>query len=173
MDFLFRSIYQMNQTNHIDSKRRLSIFRILSILFSLLLIVFLAAIFSSSTNIDQHISTSNAIVVLFDKTYGTAEMSDIAPHTTGKFRDNKPKELWVIDTWEALTRIKYKRLSSNVIDSIIKGDKAVVILQSEIYTVGGEANQKEVFYLMKKEGIWKIDELVVTDEEVEARKEKI
>lgn len=156
----------MNQTNHINPKGRLSIFRVLSILF-------LAAIFSSSTTIDQHISTSNTIVALFDKTYGTPEISDIAPHTTGKFRDNKPKELWVIDTWKALEDIKYKRLSSNVIDSIIKGDKAVVILQSEIYTVGGKADQKEVFYLIKEEGIWKIDELVVTDEEVEARKEEI
>lgn len=163
----------MNQTNYIDPKARLSIFRILSILSSFLLILFLAAIFSLSTNIDRHISTLNAIVALFDKTYGTPEMSDIAPHTTVKFRDNKPKELWVIDTWSVLEGIKYKRLSSKVIDSIIKGDKAVVILQTEIYTVGGRANQKEVFYLIKEEGIWKIDELVVTDEEVEARKEEI
>ncbi len=163
----------MNQANHIDPKRRPSIFRILSILSCFSLILFLAAVFSLLTNIDRHISTLNAIVVLFDKTYGTPEMSDIAPHTTGKFRDNKPNELWVIDTWKALNGINYKRLSSKVIDSIIKGDKAVVILQSEIYTVGGRANQKEVFYLVKEEGIWKIDELVVTDEEVEASKEEI
>lgn len=115
----------------------------------------------------------NEVVALFDKTYGTSEMSDIAPYTTGKFRDDKPRELWVIDTWKALKNIKYKRLNSKIIDSKIEGDKAVVILQTEYSSVGGKANQKEVFYLIKEKGIWKIDELVVTDEEVEGRKEKI
>ena len=31
-----------------------------------------------------------------------------ASYTTGKFRDNKPREVWVIDTWKALKSIKYK-----------------------------------------------------------------
>lgn len=110
------------------------------------------------------------IVALFDKTYGTPEMSDIAPHTTGKFRDDKPMEAWVIDTWKALKNIKYERLNSEFIDFKIEGDKAVVILQTEYSSAGGKANQKEVFYLIKEDDIWKIDKLIVADEEVEGKK---
>jgi len=44
------------------------------------------------------------------------------------------------------------------------------IWSTKYSSVGGKANQEEVFYLIKEDGIWKIDELLVTDEEVEGRK---
>ena len=112
------------------------------------------------------------VVALFDQVYGSSEMSSIAPYTTGRFRDKKRKEVWIADTWKTLKKIEYKRLSSKLINSSLKGNQAMVVLQSQIETVAGKTDQKEIFYLIKKDGIWKIDELVVTDEKLEKRKEK-
>ncbi|KPJ65304.1 MAG: hypothetical protein AMJ45_05230 [Syntrophobacter sp. DG_60] len=123
--------------------------------------------------ISQHLKSPKKIVAIFDQVYGTSEMSSIASYTTGNFRDAKPKEVWVIDTWKVLKRLEYKRLNSKFIDSKIEGNKAIVVLQTQIHATGGKVDQKEVFYLIKQDGTWKIDELVVTDEELEERKEKI
>ncbi len=76
-------------------------------------------------------------------------MDEIADYTTPKFRDNKPKSVWVVDTWKTLKEIKYEKLNSSVIDTKVKDDKAVVITEAKIKTVVGETAQKEIFYLLK------------------------
>jgi len=76
-------------------------------------------------------------------------MDEIADYTTPKFRDNKPKSVWVVDTWKTLREIKFHRLNCSVIDTKVKGDKAVVITESKIRTVAGETTQKEIYYLVR------------------------
>lgn len=71
-----------------------------------------------------------------------------------------------MDTWRTLHKIKYKKLTGDIIGSKVKGDKAVVIVQSRISTAAGDANQKEIYYLVKNGEKWLIDELKVTDEEI-------
>jgi len=39
--------------------------------------------------------------------------------------------------------------------------------------VGGKAGQKEILYFMQEDGIWKINESVVTDKELEGKREYI
>ncbi len=97
-------------------------------------------------------------------------MDELATFTTANFRDNKAKSVWVVDTWRALHQLKYKKLSGKIIDSKVKGERAVIIVQSKIGTAAGEANQKEIFYLVKSGKRWLINELVVTDEEVDLDK---
>jgi len=110
------------------------------------------------------------VVELFHKCYGNPCMDEIADYTTPRFRDNKPKSVWVVDTWKTLNTMKYEKINSSVLDSKVKADKAVVIVNVKITTVGGDASQKEIFYLVKEGEIWLIDELVVTDEEIDVDK---
>ena len=97
-------------------------------------------------------------------------MDEIADYTTARFRDNKPKSVWVVETWKTLKEIQFERLNSSVIHSRVKDDKAVVVLEAQIKTAAGGARQKEIYYLVKEGERWLIDELVVTDEEVDAEK---
>jgi hypothetical protein len=113
------------------------------------------------------------VVKLFDKAYGSPSMDEIANYTTPKFRDNRPKSVWVVDTWKTLKEIKYEKLNSSVIDTKIKADKAIVATEGKIKTVVGETTQKEIFYLVKKGGRWLIDQLIVTDEEIDLNKIKL
>ena len=110
------------------------------------------------------------VVKLFDKAYGSPFMDEIANYTTPKFRDNKPKSVWVVDTWKTLKKIKYEKLNSSVIDTKVKGDRAVVITEGKIKTVVGETAQKEIFYLVKEGQRWLINRLIVTDEEIDLNK---
>ena len=97
-------------------------------------------------------------------------MDEIAEYTTSSFRDNKPKSVWVVDIWKTLKEIQYERLNSSVIGSQVKGDKALVVIDSKIKTAAGEVAQKEIYYLIKEGERWLIDELVVTDEEIDPDK---
>jgi hypothetical protein len=42
-------------------------------------------------------------------------MDEAADVTTAKFRDDKPKSVWVVETWETLNAIKYAHKSSKVV----------------------------------------------------------
>ena len=110
------------------------------------------------------------VVQLFDKAYGGPLMDEIADYTTPKFRDNKPKSVWVVDTWKTLRKIGFQRLNCSVIHTKVKGDKAVVVTETKIKTVAGETTQKDIFYLIKQGERWLIDELIVTDEDFDPNK---
>lgn len=107
---------------------------------------------------------------LFQRCYGEACMDEIADYTTASFREDMPKTVWIVATWEELQEIEYKTVSYTVLDSRVQADAAVVICQVAIKTVAGDANQKSVFYLIRDGGKWLIDRLDVTDEEVKGEK---
>lgn len=100
-------------------------------------------------------------------------MDEIADYTTPKFRDNKLKSVWVVDTWKTLKEIKYEKLNSSVIDTKVKDDKAIVVTETKIKTVAGDTTQKDIFYLIKQGERWLIDELIVTNEEIDLNKMKL
>ena len=110
------------------------------------------------------------VVEFFDRAYGTHLMDEIADITTPKFRKNKPKAVWIVDTWKALQKIKYGRLGSSIIKTKVKDNRAVVILQVSIRAIAGEVDQKEIYYLIKDGDKWLIDELIVTEEEIDTDK---
>ncbi len=97
-------------------------------------------------------------------------MDEIADYTTPNFRNNKPKSVWVVETWKTLQKIQYERLNSSIMHSEIKDDKAVVIMEAKIKTACGALRQKETYYLVKKGERWLIDELVITDEDIDPEK---
>ena len=99
-------------------------------------------------------------------------MDDTAAHTTGHFRDNKPKSVWVVDTWKALRKTAYKKVHDRIIGSKITEERSAVVVEARIRTVAGETEQKEVYYLIKEGQRWLIDDLQVTDEAVELDGEK-
>ena len=64
--------------------------------------------------------------------------------------------------------MKYKRLNSTVVDSMIKGDrKAAILVEAKIKINEKETTQKEIYYLTRKGEKWLIDDLVVVDGEVD------
>ena len=96
-------------------------------------------------------------------------MDEIADLTTPKFRDNKPKSVWVVDTWKTLQKLKYKRLDSNIIDSKIEDNKLMVVVKAKIETATRETIRKEIYYLVKDGNRWLIDEMIVTGKKVVKR----
>ena len=48
-----------------------------------------------------------------------------------------------------------------------------MVIDAKITTKAGETTQKEIFYLIKNEERWLIDELIVTDEEFEFDKTEL
>ena len=90
-------------------------------------------------------------------------MDEIADYTTPKFRDNKPKTVWVAETLKSLNAIKYERLDSVIIDSKVKGNRAEIIMKARIMTACGPLARNETYYLVRDRGKWLIDELRVTD----------
>ncbi len=110
------------------------------------------------------------VVKPFNKNYAGPNMDELTKFTTANFRENKPKSVWVVDTWRSLQQLKYKKLNGDITNSKINGGKAVVIVQSRISTAAGDANQKEIYYLIKDREKWLVNELVVTDEEVDLDK---
>jgi len=113
------------------------------------------------------------IVNVFVNTYGGPYMDELADFTTPNFRDNKPKSVWVVDTWKSLKQIKYRKIRSSVIASKVKGNKAVVIVDATIETKAVKTSQKELYYLIKEDGKWLINDLVVTDEDIDLENEKL
>jgi hypothetical protein len=100
-------------------------------------------------------------------------MDEIADYTTSRFRDNRPKSVWIVDTWKALQGIKYRRLYGSVIDSKITENKAAVVLDAKIGTSVGETEQKEIYHLIKEGQGWFIDQLQVADENMSMEKMKL
>lgn len=70
-------------------------------------------------------------------------------------------------------KIKYEKLNSVVLDSKVKDNKAIIIVEAKIRTVAGEVTQKEIYYLVKEGKRWLIDELIVTDKEIDLNKIKL
>ena len=111
------------------------------------------------------------VVNLFDSHYGGPDMDAIAGYTTAKFRLNRPKSVWVVDVWQALKKMKYKRVSSAVVDSTVNDNKkAVIFVETKIKINEKETTQKEVYYLTREAEKWLIDDLVVVNEEVDLEK---
>jgi hypothetical protein len=70
-------------------------------------------------------------------------MDGIADYTTTSFRDNKPKSVRVMETWKTSKEIQYERVNSSVIDTIVEGDKAIVIVEGNIKTTAGGQFRKK------------------------------
>ena len=138
---------------------------IIPILLSLLIINPAPCVAESPSSVE--------IVEAFTGAYGGPNMDEIAELTTPRFRDGKLKSVWVVDTWKELTKIGYERLRYSVLESKVKGDRAVVVIDAKITTKAGETIQKEIFYLVKNDEKWLIDELLVTDEEFEFDKTEL
>lgn len=128
-------------------------------------LAFISAIYGQATPIET--------VELWNKTYGTAEMDQCGDITTAKMRDNKPKSVWVYDTWKQLDKIDYRKETSEIIQQKIDADIAIIVVQSRIYALDGYVDQKELFTLLNIDGTWLIDELVVGDEVLEEKHERL
>ncbi len=125
----------------------------------ILQVAFISSVYGQTTPIET--------VEIWNAAYGTAEMDKCADITTAKMRDNKPKSVWVYDTWKQLDKIDYRKETSEIIRHKIENDSAVIIVQSRIYALNGYVDQKELFTLLHIDGTWLIDKLIVGDEVLE------
>ena len=111
--------------------------------------------------------TPREIVYIFMSTYGTPRISQLAHYTTPYFRNYKPVELWVIETWEVLSELGYRHVKGRILEERMKGDTAMIITSSNIETIAGETLQKEIYCFIKTGDGWKLDDLLVEEETVE------
>jgi hypothetical protein len=130
-------------------------------------VIIVVVLFSESSVCRGQDNTPVDVVRFFNACYGGPCMDETAAYTTERFRDNKPKSVWVVDTWNALQQTSYEKLQDDIIGTRTTDTRAVVVVKARIKTLAGETEQKEVYYLIKKEQAWLIDELQVTDETVE------
>lgn len=107
------------------------------------------------------------IVVLFNDTYGTARMDEIGPYTTADFRGGRPTSVWVNWAWQEFKALDYETVGYEIQGDKSAGRKAVVVSSITIKTGEGEAEQHAIFYLLKQDSGWRLNELVVTDESVD------
>jgi len=114
--------------------------------------------------------TPREIVHIFMSTYGTPRISQLAHYTTPYFRNYKPVELWVIETWEVLSELGYRHVKGRILEERMKGDTAMIITSSNIETIAGETLQKEIYCFIKTGDGWKLDDLLVEEETVEPEK---
>jgi len=114
--------------------------------------------------------TPREIVQIFMSAYGTPQISQLANYTTPYFRNYKPKELWVIETWEILSQLGYRHVVGTILDEKIKDNTAIIITSSSIETLAGETLQQEIYFFIKTSEGWKLDELLIEEETVETNK---
>ncbi len=157
--------YQLKEISSIKYRKRTE----LSVIFKVTLFI-AAVIWFLPSQCFAEPDKPTELVKFFDRAYGTYLMDEIADITTPKFRENKPKSVWVMETWKALKKIKYERLGSSIIKTKVKDNRAVVILQASIRAIAGEVDQKEIYYLVKDGDKWLIDQLIVTEEEIDTDK---
>ncbi len=116
--------------------------------------------------------TPREVVELWEACYGTAEMDLCGEIVTPKMRDEKPISVWIYDAWKALDRIKYRREKSEVLREEIDEMTAIVVLQARIYALDGFVDQKELYRLLKIDGKWFIDGIIIGDEILEEEQEE-
>jgi len=138
-------------------------------LLILMVSIFLLPACLSMTHYD-HQKTPQEIVYIFMSTYGTPRISQLAHYTTPFFRNYKPEELWVIETWEVLSELGYRHVKGTILEERIKEESAIIVTSSSIETVAGETLQREIYCFIKTGEGWKLDDLLVEEETVEAEK---
>jgi hypothetical protein len=106
-------------------------------------------------------------VQVFLEGYGTAKMDAAAEVVTENFRDGKPKAVWTYDTWMVLEDIEYERMESKAMESLVDGDQALVRVHTIINTAAGQAEQDELYRLVRNDDEWLIDAMEVGNEDLE------
>ena len=119
--------------------------------------------------------TPDEVVILFNEVYGTGRLDEIGPHTTERFRHERPIAVWVVQVWQELQKLEFEKLDFKIVESDIdtENELATVVAQSAIQTEAGITRQREVFILVLERGTWKIDELFVTQEEIETEEHSL
>jgi hypothetical protein len=110
------------------------------------------------------------VVELFQKTFGTPRMDEIGPYTTENFRDNLPITVWINKTWHQLNTFGYEKTAFKLLATEYNDLKTLVkiTVATKINSAAVSAAQKEIYLLIKEGDCWLIDELIVTDEKVDA-----
>ena len=117
--------------------------------------------------------TPREIVYIFMLNYGTPRIDKLAPYTTEFFRNYKPEATWIIETWKALSELGYRHIKGKILEERIKKDGAIIIASSVIWTIAGKTAQREIYCFIKTKDGWKLDDLIIEEENVESEKYKM
>jgi len=119
--------------------------------------------------------TPDKVVILFNEVYGTGRLDEIGPYTTERFRQDRPIAVWVLQVWQELQKLEFEKHEFTIVDSEIdtENEVATVVARSTIETQAGITRQQEVFILVFERGKWKIDELFVTEEELQPQERSL
>ena len=141
---------------------------------SLIHAVLTVSVIACAHSISQQSSLSPfEVVQKFHECYGTPCMDELMDLTTAQFRQERPKTVWLIEAWDALKKIKYEKVEHEVVKSKILKDRAKIACKTRIKTQSADAQQVEIFSLIKANDIWLIDDLDVVNEVLDLDKLEI
>ena len=83
-------------------------------------------------------------VRIFDRYYGTDQMHLVAVVTTKDFRGGRSMDTWVSNEVRDLERIQYQRLESEIWNTAVNDDVALVHIRARIDTIVNEAQQSDM-----------------------------
>ena len=130
-------------------------------LFLAIVLVFLLVSISSGEKVDL---SPKEVVLNWTQVYGK-DLLKAAYLTTLNFRNDQSEEDWAFRYSNIIRQIKYEHLGGEIIDELTKEDKSLIVLQAKIMTAAGGMKQKELYHLIKVDGLWLIDEITIKEEE--------
>lgn len=80
-------------------------------------------------------------VKIFDRYYGTEQMSKVTQVVTDDFRKGKSKSDWTANVSRQLRDIQYERLDSEIKGQIVSEGMATILMMATIRTVAGKVEQ--------------------------------
>jgi hypothetical protein len=81
-----------------------------------------------------------------------------------------PITVWINKTWHQLNTFEYEKTAFKLLDTEYNDLKTLVkiTVAAKIKSAAASAAQKEIYLLIKEGDCWLIDELIITDEKVDA-----
>ena len=107
-------------------------------------------------------------VQIFIEHYGK-DMDKVAEVVTDEFREGRSKDEWATRTGKMLKSYGYRRLTSEIKQTVKHKDLAYVHVRAKIDTMVGHVEYDELYRIIRDGNTWKIDALEVVNEDIEAR----
>ena len=107
-------------------------------------------------------------VQIFITHYGS-DMRYVAEVVTEDFREGKSKDEWAARKGKMLESFGYKRLKSEIKQTLVHDDLAFVHVRAKIDTMVGHVEHDELYRVVRDGDKWKIDGLEVVNEDIKAR----
>ena len=130
------------------------------------LMVIIVGMFSTKDIVLGEVLTPEATVINFYTALQNGHFEQAYGYLSSKMKGNKTQEQWVVDTKNIFESGKVVILEFKVSPAKVEGDKAIVQVCSRSKDILNQEGlvENETDHLIQENGVWKIDETVVSTE---------